>query len=112
MKKITGWYVTQHPNTIERNMWRAPEARYTPNPSIGGYLNGKGVVTSAIKSFDGRTVVTKSGSVYVLDGEPGPELHTFLESIHRKYDETSPLSVLVPDYLKIDEWNGFGGEMN
>lgn len=112
MKKIKNWFVTQHPSTIEINQWRAPEAHYTPNPSLGGFYNDEGLVTSSIKTFDGRTVITKSGTIYVLEGEPGPEFLQFLKSIDKTYDPYNPLFCLVPDYLKVDEWNGFGGEVN
>lgn len=113
IKKVTSWYVTKHPDTIESNLMRAPEARIIPSPSLAGTYNHKWLVTSPIKKIDGRSIVTRSGTLYILEGEPDPNFFTFLKSINEKYDSKNPLAFLIPNYVVADnDWNGFGGDFN
>lgn len=86
---LTDWCLTQHPD----DAYTAPECR--GNPSLGGLVNGRKVVTSPIKEVRGRTVITQSGSVYRLEGEPNEFFTKFVADKKLRVLKSAPLRPLV-----------------
>lgn len=55
-----------------------------------GFADGDHILTMPVTSFQGRTIVTKSGSTYLL-GEPDPEFVAFLAEEGRPFDPENPI---------------------
>lgn len=58
------------------------------------YSDGEKIVTSPIKKAIGRTIITLSGSMYCLEGEPAKEYLEFLNFIGYAYDEENPIKIV------------------
>lgn len=86
----------------------APEVRGNPSimgkAIVAGLTNGeeKGIFTSAIAKVNGRTITTKSGSIYTLVGPPNKHFMEHLAERGMEYNDAAPLDVLVEnDYIRI-----------
>jgi len=61
------------------------------NPNFN---DGDEVVTSKIHKVQGRIVITHSGSVYELVGDPSDDYLEFMKEIGVPYDEDNPIQVI------------------
>jgi hypothetical protein len=75
----------------EGQKFQAPEAR--DHIHLSATIDGKMKLTSRIVHIDGRTVITKTGSVYVL-GDPSAAYLVFLVEQGRTLDEAEPVKLL------------------
>ncbi len=80
----------------------APECRGLPT-AVGklveehrGYPANATINTSAIVKIEGRKIHTKSGSVYVLDGDPHPEWVKAMKREGYGVDLNNPLCCYAP----------------
>jgi len=58
------------------------------------FQDGTEVVTSRIHKVQGRIVITRSGSVYELVGDPSNGYLEFLKDIGRPYDSDNPIQFI------------------
>jgi hypothetical protein len=93
--RITGWYLRQPKGT---SFYQAPE---TTGLCVAGAVfghpkkpDGMRVTTSPIVRVEGRNFWTRTGSAYVIEGDPEPKYLAFLKSIGRGYDAERPLAVV------------------
>lgn len=87
---IRNWYVAKR-----IGFYLAPEV---VQPKIGGqvyghpiFADGKDIVTSTIARVNGREIVTNTGSIYVLDGEPCSDYLRWCNENGYKYDPVNPI---------------------
>jgi hypothetical protein len=73
----------------------APEAC---KPSLAGnvynhpnFSDGSHITTSVIKTIDGRTITTITGSVYILDGKPSDDYLQWCDKNGFIYDSNNPI---------------------
>jgi hypothetical protein len=73
--------------------YRAPEIN---PPCLSGYRDQqeKRIRTSPIDKVDGRTITTKSGSVYILE-DMDPEYKEWLDNNNVSFDPENPIKVKV-----------------
>ena len=76
----------------EAQTYQAPEIR--DHIHVAGKIGGKCKLTSQVVSVDGRTIRTKTGSIYQL-GEPSEAYRKFLASIGYVLDEEHPIKLDV-----------------
>lgn len=58
------------------------------------YKDGEYIVTSQVKKTIGRVIITASGSVYKLEGEPSKEYQEFLDFVGFVYDQDNPIKLV------------------
>lgn len=92
MINLTNWSFRQ-----SGDAYTAPELRVPLASGVidhpGHEWHGKHVVTSALVDCDGRVLHTRSGSTYVLTGNPDPEYVAWLESQDLDLDLDNPLTI-------------------
>lgn len=74
------------------DVYAAPEA--TKKYLTGLRLeDSKEVITSSIKKIEGRNIITSSGNVYYLQGEPSEEYLNWMLDNDFVYDVDNPIKV-------------------
>lgn len=58
------------------------------------HSDGKRISTSFIIDADGTKVLTSSGSVYQLEGDPHPEYAKWLEENYPNFDPNNPIKII------------------
>jgi len=101
MNQITNWCITANP-------WVAPEARGNPmvmgEANVSGLTDGqvKPICTSAIRKVNGRIIMTKSGSIYSLVGEPNERFMEFLADKGLEYNSARPLDCMLGAFIRVE----------